>query len=377
MNLADMLCYADIQQLSRIADTYQCECSGHSKNELIQSILSRVNRRDVFDRQIESLTMEDIRFLNSLVFEQRDQFSLEELIARAQQSSFDKPEDARPNPRDVIAGFKQRGWLFNGYSQTTKYLFQLPEDLKQRFTASLARSFGDRLVYADEPAAYRDEQKLIVDDIYHVLHHLYHHDVVLTADGAIYKRNLVQLLDRLSVKEEPVAREAWRFGYGRKYRDLPSRFSLIYDYCYYQELLTEQSGRLELTEKGRQIVLEGRREDLSQVYRFWLKLYKNPIPNLQSLAFWIAKLATNWVTTRSLGEVLCPLIRPFYYDSPESIFEQRVLQMMMHLGLVRIGEDEQHGRTVVVTKLGASVIAGTYVAEDESIPLDMGGMPFP
>ncbi|UUZ79431.1 hypothetical protein LJK88_30305 [Paenibacillus sp. P26] len=71
MNLADMLSYADIHDLSRIADTYQCECNGHSKNELIQSILSTVGRKEVFQRQVDALSIEDIRFLNSLLFDPR------------------------------------------------------------------------------------------------------------------------------------------------------------------------------------------------------------------------------------------------------------------------------------------------------------------
>lgn len=374
MNLADMLCYADIQQLSNIASTYDCECNGHSKNDLIQSILSRVSRRDVFERQVSALSTEDIRFLNSLVFEQRELFSLEELMARAQQSNYDSPGESR-NPREMISKFKHRGWLFNGYSQSTKYLFQLPLDLKKRFTDTMALSFGQDLAYADEPPVYRDENKLIVDDIAHFLHYTYHEEVVLTGDGSIYKRNLHQLLDRMAVKEDPVTRGGWRFGYGRKFRDFPSRFSLLYDYCYYQDLIMEQPGRLELTDKGKLAVLEGRREDLSQVYRFWLKLYKGPIPNLQSLVYWIGKLSDDWVSASSLGSVLCKLIRPFYYDSPEAIYDQRILQMMMHLGVIRIGEDEQEGKTIAVTKLGQSIISGTYVSDEETIPIEFDNMP--
>ncbi len=88
MNLSDMLGYADIQQLSRIADVYRCECNGHSKNDLIQSILSTVSRNDVFEAQISSMKLEDLRFLNSLLFEARNSFSLEDLLARVQQSRF-------------------------------------------------------------------------------------------------------------------------------------------------------------------------------------------------------------------------------------------------------------------------------------------------
>ena len=83
MNLADMLCYADISELTRIAEAYDCTCSSHSKNELIQSILSTVQRRDVMESRVGEMTGNDLRFLNSLVFENRTAYSLEELKARA------------------------------------------------------------------------------------------------------------------------------------------------------------------------------------------------------------------------------------------------------------------------------------------------------
>jgi hypothetical protein len=105
------------------------------------------------------------------------------------------------------------------------------------------------------------------------------------------------------------------------------------------------------------------------VYRFWLKLYKGPIPNVQSIVFWIGKLATDWVGAQSLASALCPLIRPYYYDSAESIFDQRILQMTMHLGLIRIGEDEEIGKTIAFTKLGESIVSGTYLANEDAIPL--------
>ncbi|MDF2836026.1 MAG: hypothetical protein K0Q63_1666, partial [Paenibacillus sp.] len=86
MNLSDMLGYADIGQLSRIANVYRCECNGNSKNELIQSILATVSRHDVFEEQISVMKLEEMRFLNSLLFETRESYSLEDLIARVQQS---------------------------------------------------------------------------------------------------------------------------------------------------------------------------------------------------------------------------------------------------------------------------------------------------
>ncbi|MFH5184724.1 hypothetical protein ACHHV8_19895 [Paenibacillus sp. TAB 01] len=367
MNLADMLSYADIHDLSRIADTYNCECNGHSKNELIQSILSTVNRREIFERQVVDLSIEDVRFLNSLIFDQRGSFSLEELLARVQQSRFEKDENDAWNPREMITRFKQRGWLFNGYSRDTRYLFQVPNDLKRRFGEALTKQLRQSLVLTGEPGIYRDEQQLIVDDISHFLQYLSQQEAALTAENFMYKRQLQQVLDRLSVKEDPVGKTAWRFGYGRMFKEYPNRFSFIYDYCYYAELIQEHHQVLALTEHGRERVSAGRKEDLLQVYRFWLRLYKNAIPNIQSLVFWLDKLAKDWISVSSAKEALLPLIRPFYYDTPESILEQRVMRMMMHLGLLRIGEHEEHGAVIQITKLGSRVIQGIYVPEEDKI----------
>ncbi|GIP32408.1 hypothetical protein [Paenibacillus sp. J2TS4] len=370
MNLADMLSYADIRELSKIANTYSCECSTNSKNELIQSILSSVGRKDVFERQVVELSLEDIRFINSLLFERRDLFSLEELLARVNQTRFMKEEDSEWNPREMIAKFKQRGWLFNGHSQQTKYLFQVPQDLKRRIGDALAKQFAARLHYTQaDPSVYRDEQSLFSADVSSFLRYLFQQDVQLSADGYIYKRNLQQMLDSLAVQEEPIGRTAWRFGYGRRFKEYPDRFSLLYDYCYFHHLISEEGQQLELTPEGRKRLEQGGTEDVRSIYQFWLKLYKSAVPNLQAIVQWIDKLAASWVTVDSLQEVLVPLIKPFYYDSAESILNNRIIRMMMHIGLLKIGEEDGCGQVIMLTKLGSGVIKGTYVREEEKIDL--------
>lgn len=374
MNLADMLSYADIHQLTRIAKTYQCECSGNSKNELIQSILSTVARREVFDQQIHQMSLEDLRFLNSLLFDRRNSFSLEELVARVQQTKFTKSETGADggNPRDVIAKFKHYGWLFNGYSQQTKFLFQVPEDLKRRFSDTLTRRFQEQLTTIEEPSVYRDEPMLLVEDTYGFLQHLYHNEAALTADGFLYKRHLQQLLAKFAIQEEPVGRVGWRFGYGRRYKEYPSRFSLIYDYCFYNRWIEERGDHLSLTALGRERVAEQVKEDPVVMCRFWIRLYKGAIPNLLSLVHWIERLTRSWTTADSLFQVLGPLIKPYYYDSAESILQHRILQMMMHLGLVRIGEHEHFGKVVQMNEAGSRIVHGVYVQHDDKvdIPID-------
>lgn len=373
MNLADMLNYTDIQELGRIARSYNCQCSPHSKNELIQSILSTVGRQCVLDDLVAGMDKADIQFLNSLLFEERNAFSLEDLIARASLSRPEEPEGGGGNPRELVARFKQRGWLFNGYSRETQYLFQVPDDLKKRFADALQRHFERKLVYLEHtPRVYRDEQNRLTEDIRTFLLLLDEASMPVNTEGFLYKKHLQQIIGRLSVSEEPVAKTAWRFGYGRRYREYPIRFSFIYDYCYYQGYLEEQGFEVRLSAAGRELVQSGARISVKELYSFWLRLYREPIPNLQSLAQWLGRLAERWVTAESAAQVICPLVNAYYYDSPRDILESRMLPMMMHLGLLRIGGDADAGAVLQASELGKSIIRGTWVPEEDKLSLDLG-----
>lgn len=405
MNLAEMLGYADIGQLSRIADVYDCECNSHSKNDLIQSILRAIGNKEGFKNVVGSMSWEEKRFLNSLLFDSQNAFSLEELIARVQLSRFDveaqnrsdfsvsvsaepSPADDRSKgkrtkkakasklkpepqtPREMISRFKQTGWLFNGFSGPSRYLFHIPNDLKTRFGEELARQLRSSLRYTDEPEGFRDEQGLLADDLLALLQYIGRHEPALNAEGAMYKRLLQQLLESLHIREELPARGAWRFGYGRRIKDYPNRLSLLYDYAYYNELLSEQGEKLVLTVKGQQWLEERLLEEPTRLYRFWLRLYKGAVPNLLSLAGWVDRLANQWVTVESLRSALEPLIKPYYYDSASSIFDQRIVRMMMHLGLLRIGEKQGEGTVIRMTRIGHAVVAGVYVAVHDRIELE-------
>jgi hypothetical protein len=139
-------------------------------------------------------------------------------------------------------------------------------------------------------------------------------------------------------------------------------------------LIAEAGNALTLSETGMERVRSRRKDDPGDLYHFWLRLYKGPIPNLPSIAAWIEKLAKPWVTAASVKEVLGCLIRPYYYDTPDSILDHRVIKMMMHLGLLRIGEHAVHGKVIQVSKLGSGIIRGVYVHEDDKIvlPFDNG-----
>ncbi|MBN2984292.1 hypothetical protein [Cohnella algarum] len=396
MNLADMLTYADIEQLTRIAETYGCETSSHSKHELIQSILSTVQRREAIAQRVDGMSEEDLRLLNSLLFEPRELYSLEDLTARALWTASDTnarasvpaaepaavktapapkgrasksgsgrrkgkaASEAPPVPdhsaRQAIARFKRFGWLFNGFTQHTRYMLQVPEDVKSRLADVLDERFRNRLDVREEPGVYRDERNLLCEDAVLFLRYVRDHDILLTSEGYLYKRQLGQLLESLSVTEALPGKTAWRFGYGRRFREYPERFSLLYDFCCQENWVRESGERLELTEAGLLAAGGGRPIEPAEMYRFWLRSYRGPIPNVLPLAQWTMRLAADWTTTASLASVLLPLVRPYYYDTAEDVLHLRILKMMMHLGLLRWGETNDGVPLVRLTPIGKSAM---------------------
>lgn len=356
MNLADMLTFADIGQLSRIANHYHCNCNGNSKHELIQSILQTIGHRGFIERHIAELSVEDLRFLNMLLFDGRKQFSLEELIACAGQSRFTDDAESRENPRDMISKYKKQGWLFQGRTHNTRYLFEVPEDLKSKFREALERQFKSEVVkITGEPTMYREEPELMASDLFLLLQYVQHHDIQLNNEGVMYRRNQLQIMEKLHVSE-PLVGKGWRFGYGRRFKDYPSRLALLYDFAYHKKLITENKDKLLLTTAGHSYLNEDKRDGMIQFVSFWLRLYKGPIPNLFSLIFWCERCSKEWVTVTSLYEVIEPLIKPFYYDTPASIFDERLLRMMLHLGMIRMGENEQGVRFVQSTPFGTYAV---------------------
>lgn len=354
MNLAEMLTFADIEMLSKIAAHYECNCNAHSKRELIQSILNKMGNRAFIQEHVEHMEEEDLRFLNTLLFDKRTRLSLEELMASAGQAKFtpENKQSGSSSVRDIIARFRQRGWLFNGSTPDTRYLFGVPEDLKMRFRNALEEQMATQIKNVQEPKVYREEQEQAAEDLFLLLHYIQRHDIPLNAEGVMYKRNQSQLMEKLYVPEPVNPKGGWRFGYGRRFRDYPDRLALLYDYAYYRGYITEQDARLSLTDTGNAAVEQEEKEPLLYLIQFWLRLYKGAIPNLLSLVYWIDCGCASWSSAASLYGNVERFIKPFYYDTSESIFRERIVKMMLHLGMVKVGEDPSAGPVIRMTPAG-------------------------
>lgn len=353
MNIAELLTYTDIDQLNRIRKAYGFEGSVHSKNELIRTLLNHLGRRRELAEQIRRCDGIQTRFLHLLFFDSRDVFSMEELMSKARAAL----EGQEGDPRRLIRWLLQRGWLFPGVTLRTRSLYQVPRDLKDRVNRLFAEEFLDAI--SVEPVAYRDEQGMLVQDLNRFLTFVMHNEVPLTTDGAIYRQHQRKLFKSFIVPEKPVEKKGWRFGFGRRYHLYPDRFSLIYDYAYYQGYITEEeTGWIRLTEGGAGKILNKEMEPGQEIYRFWLRLYRRPVPHLPVVVRWIDLLARGrWTPVEVIQRAVSGWIEPYYYETEGSLL-RRILKMMMHLGALRMGEGPDGEELVYVTEEGHGWVTG-------------------
>lgn len=370
MRLAEMLSYADIDQLHQLASTYSCDCNINSKNELIQSLLTSIKREANIMEQLETLRKEEFQFLMYIVFDSRTSFSLEDLRAKAKYSYMEDLD--RDTYRKLVSVALKKGWIFRGISRNAVSSFQVPEDMRQSWAkAILMLECGERPFLAD-PSFYRDEGNAIIQDLSHFLEYVQRHQPQLTSEGVIYKRNQQQLMELMAVQEELIERGGWRFGYGRHFRDYPDRFSLIYDYCFYRGYIREEPGSaLWLTPEAEEAYQLPPEYLALEMYKFWLRLYKRPIKGLPMFARLIGKAAERWIREEELVQILSSRIRPYYYDNEESIAKNRILKMMVHLGLLRKGlVDEDGGWAFQTTALGKHLLESVEGNMMKDIVLD-------
>ena len=62
MNINEMLIYADIEHISKIADHYKCQCNRNSKTDTIQAIIYHIFQKDILEESIKQLNVLEYTF---------------------------------------------------------------------------------------------------------------------------------------------------------------------------------------------------------------------------------------------------------------------------------------------------------------------------
>lgn len=333
MNLPDLLTYADINQLQKMAEHYELPKT-HSKHELIRTLLSNMQRPVWWHDRTQSMSRDEIRFLQLLFLDSREVFNLEELLGKGRQAM----EKKDGNPRSLVAKAIKTGLLFPGMEGRHRSLYQVPRDIRKLMIRAFRSQLASKVICEEVPTAYRDEQNCIVTDLEKFLVYVGEKEVRLTAETAIYRRDLQAIMEQMVIREEPIEKKRWRFGFGRRYHQYPDRFSLLYDYAYYRQYIAENGQTLCLTSPLQGKIIKNEKAETEELYNFWLRLYRKPIPALPLIVKWVYLLAhTEWVDLIGLREILDEWLTPYYYMGKEELFNL-LFKMLTHLGVIRFAE---------------------------------------
>jgi Helicase conserved C-terminal domain/Transcription factor Tfb2 len=347
MKLAECLNTADISTLRAIAERYDLHCSRHSKLSLLQEILYTFQSSAFLQEHMETWVHGREYAMLRLSLEQRRTFSQEELVGVLQGQGDDNALDKAV----------QEGWLFPTTRYGGRLLYCVPEELQSKIRGVMVQRFSKQLETMDDgPLLYQEEGHAMVRDVDVFLEYVRNHDVRLTTDGSIYKRNLTQILELLEVPEEPL-QSGWRFGYGRRFHDYPDRFALLYDYAYHANLISEDNdGLLRLADGVAAWAGLDMLDRQRAFVRFYMSTYRRPIKRLPQVAQLIAHAARKWTCSDGMLTALSDLVQPYYYDEQHQVWKTRILKMLMHLGLIRTGSDESGREWFQITQLGQQLL---------------------
>lgn len=348
MRIADWLTYTGIEQLKELNRFYGLTANHHSKHDLICTLLRQISHKRTLQQMMDSLSESDHRFLQSILLDPNVAFTIEELLGRGRMALRGRDDES---PRSLVVRAMKRAWLFPGFSAKNRGLYHVPTDLKMKLIEHLRAPFLNDVLYED-PDYYRDEMNLLQHDFIQFLLFTQREIVRLTKDGAIFRQQQKKLFQTFAVITEPLNREGPRFGFGRSYHLYPDRFSLIYDYAFYQGYIIEQEdGILCLTKEG-QGKCSGTSEQQSQeLYRFWIRLYRRPIETLPMILRWIGLLAQKrWISLEQVYQAIRPWITSYYNETEESLY-QKVVKMLLHLGVIQIGKKSEKSY-LMLTELG-------------------------
>ncbi len=335
MNLPEALVYSDIRHLNRIADYNQLSVSTTSKNILIQSILEKLNDTRFVVQRLEELGLFEERLLLIILMENKKKFTIEDLLAKANIVLRMELQEAHalPSSRSLISTLMNNGWLFVD-QRGRQQLYFMPEDLKSKLIKGLKQNNKNPTTYFPDKELILGQHAFLHDMVI-FLRYVSHEIVPLTTGGTIHKRQQLEIFKRLSMSESPVDGKQWRFGYGRRFPDYPSRFALMYDYLFDKGLINEEINCLSITGDGNKVLHGDITITEQDGFHYWLFLYGKAIRNISFLVSLIEIYCSQWQEIEFLKEKIIVFIQEFYYDSKSDVLQKRVLEPLMWFGYLK------------------------------------------
>lgn len=235
--------------------------------------------------------------------------------------------DDREEFLSVLTSLKQKGWIYeDDYNSLL-----LPQELKEYVHKIVINEWAEDCIIVPQT---KQQEYTVIQDLFEFMDIIEAKVIPLTKNKTIYKKELTNILSKLNDKET-FPSDQWRFGYGRHFNAYPDRFSLLYDFCYTQGWIVE-SEKLEVGKEwatGQQLHVK---ELLDRIQRFYVRLYRRPIPQLPFVIELMKMSLKNGraVEKQKLIERINGFVDPYYYDKPESIVEMRIINMLLFINFL-------------------------------------------
>lgn len=334
MNVIEMLTYSDVFLLQKIAKQMGLHHDGYSKNGYIQTISLHLCDNRFLNQIVSTLSMTEMRLLMRLIAEQSHQMSIEQLLVFAKHCIWD---DSSWTARTLVHRFVHQGWLYRSHRNNDETLYIFPLDLKHRLMARLVDFFvsaTDSLeqlhdnVAIHEPVASAQDLKLL-------LQFALHHPLPLTKDGAIHQKSMKQLFELLPRRGD--------------WHPYPERLLLLCQYALNKNLLSLVANeQLLVTTLGKEII-DGSYDTMHHsLISLWIHQYTSAIPNLRTIIYWIMTLAKQPIYVQTMIAKMTPFTFVVADETANDVLDQRIIGMMVHLGLLRASRSLS-GRWVVTT----------------------------
>lgn len=350
MRLTECLSNASVKTLRSIIKTQNLEASMHSKHDMLQTILYEMRVPSHTSDQFEKWYAEWGTVLTRIALTHRCRFSAEEMSALFY---------AHGHNQDALDRALCEGWLFARREVSMRPEFLVPDDVHDQLRTYAISSIRSQVVERhDDPLVQRYDGEAMVRDLHTLLDYIANHDVQITTEGAMYKRHLQKLMEVFELSED-LDVPKWRFGYGRRTNDYPDRLALLYDFAYHKGLIIETDNeRLQVAKAEFGWGKQSHRSQLQQLLKFYLTLYRKPIPRLREIVEVIRIFRGTWVSSQTLLTALGELVTPFYYDDRDAVWQNRIVHMLANLGMIRIGQDENLSEVwFQITKLGQELLS--------------------
>ena len=274
----------------------------------------------------------------------------------------DPPRQAEVLARDMLETLAREGVVYpTGGGSRTVYV--CPADIWRRLYDLASRTMQAAVQSSvGGPVAYRQDGLALARDEAAFLLYTLRHDVRLTQEGVVFRRQQIQLLQLFEVSEDALPQQiGWRFGFGRRFHDYPDRLALLYDHLYARGCVVETAdGRLcgESTAADAYLQLPEITRG-QELFRFWLRTYRPAIPMLRTVVARIAELTRHaWIYEDSLCQLWAGGIEAYYYETAEQILERRILGMLVHLGVLARGSAQDSAVMYRLTPEGAAWCLG-------------------